>query len=403
MNSIKEQSPALDYHAEPKPGKLGIEITKATSTQNDLALAYSPGVAEPVLAISENKDDAYKYTAKGNLVAVITNGSAILGLGNLGPLAAKPVMEGKAVLFKKFADIDVFDIEVDCKDPDEFIKTVANIAPTFGGINLEDIKAPDCFYIEEKLKEMLDIPVFHDDQHGTAVSIAAGLINALKIQNKELNNCKIACIGAGAAAIASMEFLVELGAKRENIFLVDSKGLISNKRTDLNKYKKLFMQNTSLNSQSDAINGADILIGLAGPDIISEDELKSMSAKPIIFTLSNPNPEIDYKLAKSARPDGIIATGRSDLPNQINNVLCFPYIFKGALLAKAKHIDINMKKAAAFAIASLAEEHIPEGIRAAYNLPENFSFGSNYIVPMPLDTRLRKVVTSAVAKAATNP
>jgi malate dehydrogenase (oxaloacetate-decarboxylating)(NADP+) len=399
MNDIKEQSQALEYHAKPKAGKLGIKITKSTNSQNDLALAYSPGVAEPVLEIAKNKENAYKYTSKGNLVGVITNGSAILGLGNLGALASKPVMEGKAVLFKKFADIDVFDIEVNCNDIDQFIQTVANISPTFGGINLEDIKAPDCFIIEERLKEMLDIPVFHDDQHGTAVSIAAGLINSLNIQDKKLETCKITCIGAGAAAIASMEFLVKLGAQRENINLIDSKGLVTTKRSDLNKYKKAFAQDTDDISQENAINKSDILIGLAGPNIVTTKELKTMNENPIIFILSNPDPEINYHLAKEARPDGIIATGRSDLPNQINNVLCFPYIFKGALLANAKEITFEMKKAAALAIASLAEKPIPEDIKQSYNLGENASFGKEYIVPMPLDTRLFHTVSQAVASA----
>ena len=400
MANTKQESPALEYHAKPKAGKLGIEITKATNNQDDLALAYSPGVAEPVIAIAEDDSNAYKYTAKGNLVGVITNGSAILGLGNLGPLPAKPVMEGKAVLFKKFADIDVFDIEVDSENIDDFIQTVKNIAPTFGGINLEDIKAPDCFIIEEKLKQVLDIPVFHDDQHGTAVSIAAGLINALKIQGKNLPECKIACVGAGAAAIASMEFLVKLGADRKKIHLVDSKGLITSSRDNLNIYKKAFAQDTNSTDQSDAIKGADILIGLAGPNIISTDELLSMNDKPIIFTLSNPDPEIEYKFAKNTRPDGIIATGRSDLPNQINNVLCFPYIFRGALSAKAKEISFAMQKAAAYAIADLALEPIPEDIKETYKLPEDISFGPNYIVPMPLDKRLLEKVSRAVATAS---
>ncbi|MBT4884811.1 MAG: malate dehydrogenase [Legionellales bacterium] len=400
MTSSQKTSRALEYHASPRPGKIEIQITKSTNSQDDLALAYSPGVAEPVLEIANNPENAYKYTAKGNLVAVISNGSAILGLGNLGPLASKPVMEGKAALFKKFADIDVFDIEVDAKDNAEFIQTVVNIAPTFGGINLEDIKAPDCFVIEDALKAKLDIPVFHDDQHGTAVSIAAGLINALEIQEKKLEECKICCIGAGAAAIASMNFLVKLGAKIENIYLVDSKGLVNKSRSDINTYKRQFAQDTIKTTQQDAIENADILIGLAGPDIISAKELKSMNDKPIIFTLSNPNPEISYELAKSTRPDGIIATGRSDLPNQINNVLCFPYIFKGALAVKAKTINFAMQKAAAYAIAKIAKQPVPDTLKANYNKDNSWSFGRDYIIPMPLDPRLKDAVTTAVANAA---
>ncbi|MEE3003485.1 MAG: malic enzyme-like NAD(P)-binding protein [Pseudomonadota bacterium] len=396
--SIK-QSPALDYHAMPKPGKLEVHVTKDTSTQDDLALAYSPGVAEPVLEIAKDPNNSYKYTSKGNLVGVITNGTAILGLGNLGALASKPVMEGKAALFKKFADIDVFDIEIDCQDPNEFIKTVANIAPTFGGINLEDIKAPDCFVIENELKKLIDIPVFHDDQHGTAVSIAAGLINALELQGKTLASSKIACIGAGAAALASMEFLVQLGAKRNNIFLVDSKGLVTNSRDGVNEYKRAFAQNIPETSQQAAIKDADILIGLAGPDIITPTELKSMKDNPIIFILSNPDPEINYDLAKATRPDGIVATGRSDLPNQINNVLCFPYIFRGALNMKAKAITFEMQKAAAYAIASIAKSKIPEEIVKSYKLPQDFKFGPEYIIPMPLDPRLISKVTAAVEAA----
>lgn len=384
--AVTTTSQALEYHANPKPGKLEIKLTKATETAEDLALAYSPGVAAPVLEISKNHEEAYKYTNKGNLVAVITNGTAILGLGNLGALASKPVMEGKAALFKKFADVDVFDIEVDTTNIDEFINTVVNISPTFGGINLEDIKAPDCFEIEEKLKQKIAIPVFHDDQHGTAVAIAAGLINALKIQNKQLSNCIITCIGAGAAGIASMEFLVKLGAVRENIRLVDSKGLINSRRTNLGKYKERFAQHTPQNTQQDAIAGSDVLIGLAGADIVTPAELASMNQQPIIFTLSNPSPEISYDLARKTRPDAVIATGRSDLPNQINNVLCFPYLFKAALSVRATQITHEMLAAAANAIAEMAQT-------------DQEKFGMDYIIPSPLDTRLRQHVTQAIIKA----
>ena len=401
MTQPKPSSRALDYHANPTPGKIEIHLTKSTQSQDDLALAYSPGVAEPVMAIADNPEAAYQYTAKGNLVGVITNGSAILGLGNLGPLASKPVMEGKAALFKRFANIDVFDIEVNADSIEGFIDTVANIAPTFGGINLEDIKAPDCFIIEKALQERLDIPVFHDDQHGTAVSIAAGLINACEIQGKSLAECKICCIGAGAAAIASMHFLHHLGAPLEHIYMTDSRGLITTKRSGLNSYKQHFAQDIDDDTLATAIAGADILIGLAGPDIVTPDMLKTMANNPIIFTLSNPNPEIDYHLAKQARPDGIIATGRSDLPNQINNVLCFPYIFKGALSARASSITMAMQKAAAYAIAGLAKESAPESLKQRYGSSQIWEFGKDYIIPMPLDPRLATVVTDAVIKAST--
>ena len=401
MTHPKPSSRALDYHANPTPGKIEIHITKSTQSQEDLALAYSPGVAEPVIAIAENPEAAYQYTAKGNLVGVITNGSAILGLGDLGPLASKPVMEGKAALFKKFAGIDVFDIEVQADSIDSFIDTVANIAPTFGGINLEDIKAPDCFIIEKALQERLDIPVFHDDQHGTAVSIAAGLINACEIQGKPLAECKICCIGAGAAAIASMKFLHRLGEPMENIYLTDSKGLITTKRDGLNPYKQAFAQDCDDSTLACAIKDADILIGLAGPDLVTPSMLKTMASNPIIFTLSNPNPEIDYHLAKKVRPDGIIATGRSDLPNQINNVLCFPYIFKGALTARSSCIDFAMQKAAAYAIAGVAKLPVPEALKQRYSSSQSWEFGKEYIIPMALDPRLSAIVTDAVIKAAT--
>jgi malate dehydrogenase (oxaloacetate-decarboxylating)(NADP+) len=400
MSTSKYSSKALQYHAVPTPGKIAMQTTKPTETQDDLSLAYTPGVAEPVLEIAKDKNKAYEFTSKGNLVGVITNGSAILGLGNLGALASKPVMEGKAALFKRFADIDVFDIEVDCSDVNDFIKTVENISPTFGGINLEDIKAPDCFIIEDALKAKLDIPVFHDDQHGTAISIAAGLINSLEIQNKKLADVKITCIGAGAAGIASMKFLVQLGAKKENILLTDSKGVIRSDRNDLNEYKRMFAQNTTKRSQTDAIAGSDVLIGLAGANIVSSKELLSMNANPIIFTLSNPDPEIAYEIALATRTDAIIATGRSDHPNQINNLLCFPYIFRGTLDAHAKQITFNMMKAATFAIADLAKKEVPTEVRKLYKNTSCWTFGKEYILPKPIDFRLKDKVSNAVAAAA---
>jgi malic enzyme len=400
MSTSKYSSKALAYHAMPTPGKVGMQITKPTETQDDLSLAYTPGVAEPVLEIAKDKSKAYEFTSKGNLVGVITNGSAILGLGNLGALASKPVMEGKAALLKRFANIDVFDIEIDCSDVNEFIKTVANISPTFGGINLEDIKAPDCFIIEDALKAQLDIPVFHDDQHGTAISIAAGLLNSLEIQNKKLADVKITCIGSGAAGIASMKFLVQLGATKENILLTDSKGVIHSDRTDLNEYKRMFAQTTTKRSQADAIAGSDVLIGLAGSDIVSPQELLQMNNNPIIFTLSNPDPEIAYETALATRADAIIATGRSDYPNQINNLLCFPYIFRGTLDAKAKHITFNMMKAATVAIADLAKEAVPAEVKKLYTDTTSWTFGKNYILPKPIDFRLKEKVSSAVTAAA---
>ncbi len=391
---------ALDYHANPKPGKLSINITKATETQRDLALAYTPGVAEPVRAIAEDPTNAYKYTAKGNLVAVITDGSAILGLGDLGPLASKPVMEGKAVLFKRFADIDVFDIEVDAPSPEAFIETVVNIAPTFGGINLEDIKGPQCFEIEQALVERLNIPVFHDDQHGTAVIVAAALLNALEVQEKSLKNIKIVCLGAGAAGVATMRLLVSLGVSREAITMVDRQGIIHVGRSDLNPYKFAFARETDERSLSDALKDADVFIGLSGPNILTPDMLKSMAAKPIIFALSNPDPEIQPSLAFEIRKDVVMATGRSDYPNQVNNVLCFPYVFRGALDVRARCINQSMLIAAVHAIRFLAHESIPEVVFKAYPGSEKLKFGPEYILPKPVDPRLLQVVPAAVAKAA---
>lgn len=389
---------ALQYHRKKPHGKLSVQATKPCTTQEDLSLAYSPGVAAPVLEIAENPIDAYNYTNKGNLVAVISNGTAILGLGNRGALASKPVMEGKAVLFKKFANIDVFDIEVDCTEIDEFVRTVKNIAPTFGGINLEDIAAPACFEIEKRLQEELDIPVFHDDQHGTAVIIAAGLINALNIQQKEISDIKIVCIGAGSAGIASMKLLLELGVKSEQIYMIDRQGVIHDERSDLNIYKQQFASPSNKRSLADAMNGADVVIGVSGPDIITQEMLLSMAEKPILFALSNPKPEINPKLIHQLRPDAILATGRSDYPNQVNNVLGFPYIFRGALDARAHSINASMLLAAVEALVNLTREPVPQNIRELYH--QDLQFGKEYIIPTPFDPRLKDCVATAVARAA---
>ncbi|MCC6303272.1 MAG: malate dehydrogenase [Gammaproteobacteria bacterium] len=398
MTEDRKQA-ALAYHADPAPGKIAIAITKPCSTQYELGLAYTPGVAEPVRAIARDPDDAYRYTAKGNLVAVITDGSAVLGLGNVGALAGKPVMEGKAVLFKKFADIDVFDIEVDAERPEDFIDTVARIAPTFGGINLEDITAPKCFVIERALRERLDIPVFHDDQHGTAVITAAGLINALELQGKSLRQAKIVCLGAGAAGIASMRLLTALGVRRENIRLIDRAGVIHSGRGDLNEYKREFALDTDERTLSDAMRGADVFIGLSGPRLVSPEQVAGMAPRPVIFALSNPDPEIDPAAALAVRDDLIMATGRSDYPNQVNNVLGFPFIFRGALDVRATTISQEMLVAAVHALAELAHEPVPQEVLAAYRL-ESLSFGPQYIIPKPLDPRLIDRVPPAVAQAA---
>ena len=390
---------ALDYHEHPTPGKLGIAITKPCDTQRDLALAYTPGVAEPVREIAKDPDAAYRYTAKGNLVAVITDGTAVLGLGNVGALAGKPVMEGKAVLFKKFANIDVFDIEVDAESPQAFIDTVARIASTFGGINLEDIAAPHCFEIEKALIERLDIPVFHDDQHGTAIIISAGLINALELQGKTLPRAHIVCLGAGAAGIASMRLLLALGAKKENLRLVDRKGVIHDGRDDLNEYKLEFAINTPQRTLADAMQDADVFIGVSGPDLCTPEMLASMAPKPIVFALSNPDPEISPEVAHSVRKDLIMATGRSDYPNQVNNVLGFPFIFRGALDVRARRINQAMEMAAVHALRKLAHEPIPREVLDAYRLTE-MSYGPAYIIPKPLDPRLLNAVAPAVARAA---
>ena len=390
---------ALRYHAEGKPGKIEVVPTKPYSTQMDLSLAYSPGVAEPCLEIEKNPLDAYKYASKGNLVAVISNGTAVLGLGDIGPLAGKPVMEGKGLLFKIFAGIDVFDIEVNEKDPDKFIETVKAIAPTFGGINLEDIKAPECFKIETRLKEELDIPVMHDDQHGTAIISGAGLINALEIAGKKIEDVKIVVNGAGAASISCTKLYIMLGAKKENIIMCDSKGVISTHRTDLNESKKFFATDRDIKTLAEAVVGADVFLGLSVANVLTQDMVRSMNTNPIVFALANPNPEISYADAMASRDDIIFATGRSDYPNQINNVLGFPYIFRGALDTHAKAINEEMKLAAVYAIAELAKEPVPDVVNAAYKLKRT-TFGRDYILPKALDPRLLTRVSCAVAKAA---
>lgn len=398
MSSTLKQD-ALRYHAEPRPGKIATEITKPTVTQRDLSLAYTPGVAEPVREIHKDPETAYQYTGKGNLVAVISDGSAVLGLGNVGALAGKPVMEGKGVLFKRFADIDVFDIEVATQDVEEFITVVKNIACTFGGINLEDISAPRCFEIERRLQEMLDIPVFHDDQHGTATIIAAGLMNALELQGKRIDEVNIVCVGAGAAGVASMNLLTALGADKNKLLMVDSKGVLHTERSDLNAFKQQYAVNTDKHTLAQACEGADVFIGLSGPNIMTVDMLKSMAAKPIVFALSNPDPEIVPSLALAARDDLIMATGRSDYPNQINNVLGFPFLFRGALDVRARCINIDMLKAAVKALAELAREPVPQDVLNAYGL-DSLAFGKDYIIPKPFDQRLRERVPTAVAQAA---
>lgn len=398
MKKDRKQA-ALDYHAQPQPGKIGIAITKPCLTQEDLSLAYTPGVAEPVRAIATDPEAAYRYTSKGNLVAVITDGSAVLGLGKVGALAGKPVMEGKGVLFKKFADIDVFDIEVDSRSPEHFIETVAAIAPTFGGINLEDIAAPHCFMIEEELIRRLDIPVFHDDQHGTAIIVTAGLLNALELQGKNLEKSRIVCLGAGAAAIASMRLLLALGAKKEHISLVDRNGVIHSGRDDLNVYKREFAIDTPHRTLADAMQEADVFIGLSGPDLVTEEMLAVMAPKPVIFALSNPDPEIRPELAHAVRNDLIMATGRSDYPNQVNNVLGFPFIFRGALDVRASRINQAMQVAAVRALCALARQPVPQEVLDAYRL-KHLEFGPDYIIPKPLDPRLINHVSPAVARAA---
>ena len=391
---------ALLYHSQGKPGKIEVVPTKPYSTQTDLSLAYSPGVAEPCLEIEKNPQDASKYTAKGNLVAVISNGTAVLGLGDIGALSGKPVMEGKGLLFKIYAGIDVFDIEVNEKDPEKFIEAVKAIAPTFGGINLEDIKAPECFEIERRLKEELDIPVMHDDQHGTAIISSAGLVNALQVAGKKIEDVKIVVNGAGASAVSCTKLYVSLGARLENIVMLDSKGVISKARTDLNEQKRYFATDrTDIHTLEEAIKGADVFLGLSKGNVLSQDMVRSMAPSPIVFALANPTPEISYEDAMSARPDVLMATGRSDYPNQINNVIGFPYIFRGALDTQAKAINEEMKIAAVHAIANLAKQPVPDVVNEAYHV-NNFSFGPEYFIPKPVDPRLITEVSCAVAKAA---
>ena len=390
---------ALEYHIGTRPGKLEVVPTKPYTTQRDLSLAYSPGVADPCLEIEKNPKDVYKYTAKGNLVAVISNGTAVLGLGDIGPEAGKPVMEGKGLLFKIFSDIDVFDIEVNTKDVDEFVATVKNISPTFGGINLEDIKAPECFEIEKRLVKELNIPIMHDDQHGTAIISAAGLINAIELSKKELSKVKIVVNGAGASAMACTKLIIKLGAKKENVLMLDSKGVLRKARKDLNKYKKEFAVDTKTETLAEAMDGADIFLGLSVADVLTKDMVRSMKKNCIVFAMANPNPEISYEDAMSVRKDIIMATGRSDYPNQVNNVLGFPFIFRGALDVKATGINEEMKIAAVKAIADLAKENVPEDVTNAYDIT-NLTFGKKYIIPKPLDHRLITKVAPAVAQAA---
>ncbi len=397
-NSFDQQ--ALDYHAHPRPGKISIELSKPASTALDLSLAYSPGVAVPVTRIAENPEDAYRYTLKGNLVAVISNGSAILGLGNLGALASKPVMEGKALLFKRFAGIDSIDIEVESESPQAFIDTVARIACTFGGINLEDIKAPECFEIERQLVERCGIPVFHDDQHGTAIVTAAGMINAIELAGKKLEEVRLVCVGAGAAATACLRLLISSGVRRHNILMVDRRGVIHDGRGDLTPEKAMFAAiNTPCRTLQEAMEGADVFLGLAGPNMLTPEMLRTMAPNPIVFACANPDPEIRPEQAHAARDDVIMATGRSDFPNQVNNVLCFPYIFRGALDVRARHITHEMKCAAVQAIAELAKEPVPQVVLDAYGV-ETLAFGREYILPKPNDPRLLGQVAGAVARAA---
>ena len=399
MSNINRKKDALNYHAMGRPGKIAVVPTKPYNSQRDLSLAYSPGVAEPCLAIAENPDDAYKYTTKGNLVAVISNGTAVLGLGDIGAQAGKPVMEGKGLLFKIFADIDVFDIELDTKNVDEFVNIVKALEPTFGGINLEDIKAPECFEIERRLKAEMNIPVMHDDQHGTAIISGAALINACELQGKDIAQVKIVVNGAGAAAISCTAMYVAVGASKENIVMLDSKGVIRSDRDNLDKTKAEWATSRDIHTLADAVNGADVFIGLSAADVLTAEMLKTMADKPIVLAMANPNPEIAYDLAVATRDDIIMGTGRSDYPNQVNNVLGFPYIFRGALDVRATAINEAMKIAAVKAIAELAKEPVPEEVNQAYNT-NNLRFGIDYVIPKPTDPRLITVVSMAVAKAA---
>ena len=398
--SLKED--ALAYHSAGRPGKLKVVPTKPTGTAEELSLAYTPGVAAPCIEIGRNPEDAYLYTAKGNLVAVISNGTAVLGLGNIGALAGKPVMEGKGVLFKRFADIDVFDIEIDSTDTEEIIRTIELIAPTFGGINLEDIRAPECFEIERRLKESLDIPVFHDDQHGTAIISSAALLNACEITGQKLEELRIVVAGAGAASISCSKLYKDLGAQGENITMIDSRGVLYKGRTEgMNSYKEEFSRETDARSLADAMNGADVFVGLSQGGVVSKEMVESMAERPIIFAMANPNPEITPDDVKVVRPDAIMATGRSDYPNQVNNVLGFPFIFRGALDVRATAINEDMKRAAVYALAELAQrgEEVPDIVKRAYP-GEDFGFGPDYIIPKPFDSRVLQYVATAVAQAA---
>lgn len=399
MSSSKLQKDALDYHSLGRPGKIEVISTKPTQTKRDLSLAYSPGVAEPCLKIAENTDDVYKYTAKGNLVAVISNGTAVLGLGDIGPEASKPVMEGKGVLFKIFADIDVFDIELNTKDVDAFINCVKAMEPTFGGINLEDIKAPECFEIEQRLRDELKIPIMHDDQHGTAIISGAALLNALELVEKPIDSIRMVVNGAGASAMSCSKLFIALGVKKENIIMFDSKGSLNKSRNDLDNYKQFFVNDTPFNTLEEALKNADVFVGLSKANILSQDMIRSMAKDPIVFAMANPDPEISYQAAIEARKDIIMATGRSDHPNQVNNVLGFPFIFRGALDVRATKINEEMKLAAVKAIANLAKEQVPESVMRAYN-ETALEFGRNYIIPKPIDPRLIETVSPAVAKAA---
>lgn len=397
---ITRKQHALDYHSQGRKGKIEVTLTKPCATQRDLALAYTPGVAEPCLEIAANPDEAYNYTAKGNLVAVISNGSAVLGLGNIGPLAGKPVMEGKGVLFKKFADIDVFDLELNANDPDDIIKIVEALEPTFGGINLEDIKAPECFYIEEELQKRLNIPVFHDDQHGTAIISGAALLNALELAGKKIEDVKVVFSGAGAAGIACAKFYITLGVKRENLLLVDTKGVVYKGREEgMNPYKEFFAIETEARTLADAMKGADVFAGVSVKDLVTPEMILSMSDNPIVFAMANPDPEIPYDVAVKVRGDLIMASGRSDFPNQVNNVLGFPFIFRGALDCRATIINDAMKLAAAHSLAKLAKEDVPDSVIRAYG-GQSIRFGKDYIIPKPLDPRVLLWVAPAVAKAA---
>lgn len=399
-NTLKEA--ALQFHEFPVPGKISVTPTKSLSSAQDLSLAYSPGVAFPCLEIQANPQDAYKYTAKGNLVAVISNGTAVLGLGNIGALAGKPVMEGKGVLFKKFAGVDVFDIEVDETDPEKFVDIVAALQPTFGGINLEDIKAPECFYIELELRKRCNIPVFHDDQHGTAIITAAAVLNALRFTGRDISEATLVCSGAGAAAIACLNQLLAVGLKRENVTVCDSKGVIYQTREDkdrMDESKKFYaVEDNGARSLADAVKGKDIFLGLSGANVLTPEMLLTMNDKPIVFAMANPNPEIMPTLAKATRPDVVIGTGRSDFPNQVNNVLCFPFIFRGALDVGATTINEEMKLACVYALADLAMEEVTEEVIAAYG--QKFEFGAEYLIPTPFDPRLISRVAMATAKAA---